>query len=82
MTDSHGLSETSLFDDVRDIVGVGSDGVRAVRFFALAMPSQVDGYHPMPPCKMLGLRGKERAIASPTVHEDKGRLAYAAILEG
>src|SRR5262249_24215647 len=32
--------------------------------------------------KMLGLRGEERAIACPAVHEDKGGLARAAILKG
>src|SRR5215813_9419280 len=32
--------------------------------------------------KMFGLRGEERAVACPAVHEDKGGLARAAILKG
>jgi hypothetical protein len=33
------------------------------------------------PREMLGLRGEERAIASPAVHEDKGGFAGTTILK-
>src|SRR5271166_6656563 len=82
MSDSHALAEAQLVDDVRDIVGVGRDRVRAVRLVALAMPAQVNGHDPMPPREMVDLRGEERAVASPAVYEDKGGSSRAAILKG
>jgi hypothetical protein len=81
VTDRHGLAEAQLLDDLRDIAGVGRDWIRAVRLVALSMPAQINGHNPIPPRKVLGLRAEERAIAGPTVHEDKGGFAHAAILK-
>jgi hypothetical protein len=46
------------------------------------MPAQVDRHDPMLPRKVLGLRGEERAVSSPAVHEDKSGLTRTPILKG
>src|ERR1700730_6466276 len=82
MTYCHGLTKAQLLDDASNIVGVGRDRARALRLVTLAVPAQVNRHDPVPPRKMLGLRREERAIAAPSVHEDKGGLAGTAILKG
>ena len=59
MTDSHGLAEAQLLDDVRDIRGIGRDLLGAVRLVAFAVTTQVEGHDPIPLAKVLGLRCKE-----------------------
>ena len=62
MTDSHGLAEAQLLDDVRDIRGIGRDLLGAVRLVAFAVTTQVDGHDPMPLGKVLGLRRRPRPV--------------------
>ena len=66
-----------MLDHVRDIVRVLRSGIRPLGLVALPVPAQVDGHDPVPPGKVRGLRGEERAIARPPVHEHEGRLARA-----
>jgi len=82
VTYGHGLTKAQLLDDVRRIIRVRLDGISPRRLVALAMSAQVYGNDPVPPAKVLRLRGEERAIACPSMDKDKGRLARAAILEG
>src|SRR5215471_9203460 len=81
MTDSHGLAEAQLLDDVRDIRGIGRDLVGAVRLVAFAVTTQVEGHerYRWAKCSACGAKN-ERSQVQP--HEDKGRLAGAAILNG
>ena len=54
-----------MLDHIREIVGVGRDGIRPLRLVALAMPAQVDRYDPVPLGEVRGLRREERVIARP-----------------
>ena len=74
-----------MLDHIREIVGVGRDGIRPLRLVALAMPAQVDRYDPVPLGEVRGLRREERVIARPPMDEHEGRLpaprsSYASLI--
>src|SRR5262249_32304602 len=50
------------------------------RLVALPMPSEIDGHHAVPPREVLGLRGEERSVARPAVHEEEGGLPRPAVV--
>ena len=78
MTDRDDLTKSRLLDDVRNFVSIG---LWSRRLVALAVPAEVYGNDAMPPGEVLGLRGKERAIARRPVHKDKGGLPGASIFK-
>jgi len=80
--DSHDGAKAQLIDDVRDIIRIGRDGIRTLRFVALSVPAQVDSHDPVPPGEVLNLRSEERAIARPPVYEHEGWFARASVLIG
>jgi len=78
--DGHDLAKAQLLDHIREIVGVGRDGIRPRRLVAFPMPAQVDRHDSMPPGEVCGLRREERVIARPPMDEHEGRLARTPVI--
>jgi hypothetical protein len=76
----HDGAKTQLLDHVRDIIGILRPGIRPLGLVALPVATQVDRHDPMPPGEVRGLRGEERAITRPPMHEHEGGLTRAPVL--
>jgi hypothetical protein len=78
--DSYDLAEAQVLNHVRDILRVLRPGIRPLGLVALPVATPVDGHDPMPAGEVRGLRGEERTITRPPVHEHEGWLARASVL--